>query len=175
MPFYLQRVRFTVHTKKQFLAGTNSTVKLCYRIERKHLHPKLEPGLHEEVLDHPMHDDFQDGKSDSYEINLGTGNVGEALTGRLILNGVQFETLELAKKMQFHLRIEGSDQWIFDRYAAAGFFMEVRLAAGSADKYEVVEIGWVEMATNKGDVAMSSDPSEGVQEYPIELNGSFKP
>jgi hypothetical protein len=108
MPFYLQRVRFTVHTKKRFLAGTNSTVKLCYLIEEKHVHPKLEPGVHDSVLDHPWHVDFQSGKSDSYEISLGTGKLGKSFMGRPMLN------------------------------------------------------------------EMSSDPKEGVEEYPIELNGSFQ-
>ena len=173
MPFYLQRARFTVHTKKQFLAGTNSTVKLCYKIEEKHNHPKLEPGVHSMVLDHPWHDDFQSGKSDSYEVSFGTGKIGKSFMGRPMLNGVQFETLDDARKMEFYLRIEGNDQWIFDRYALAGFFMEVRPRPGSTDEYEEVELGWLEMARNEGDVEMSSDPNEGCEEYPIELNGPF--
>jgi hypothetical protein len=173
MPFYLQRVRFTVHTKKQFLAGTNSLVKLCYKIEENYLHPKLGPGVHSTDLDHPYHDDFQSGKSDSYEVDFGSGRLGKAFQGHPVLNGLQFDTLDDAKKMQFHLRIEGNDQWIFDRYALGGFFMEVRPVAGKAGEYEEVELGWVEMAKHSGDVAMSSDPNEGDDEHPIALNGSF--
>src|SRR3954447_6693315 len=186
MPFYLQRVRFTVHTKAQRFAGTNSTVKFCYKIEEKHNHPELTPGIHSSVLDHPWHDDFQSGKSDSYEVSFGTGRIGKNYMGRPMLNGVQFETLDEARAMQFALRIEGSDQWIFDRFKLGGFFMEVRPAtpfdsiasdAGDAGdtedygvkgeeaapdvEYEEVEIGWLEMARHSGDIEMSSDEKEG--------------
>jgi len=196
MPFYLQRVRFTVHTKAQRFAGTNSTVKLCYNIEEKHNHPELTPGIHSSVLDHPWHDDFQSGKSDSYEVSFGTGRGGKNYMGRPMLNGIQFETLEEVRAMQFALRIEGSDQWIFDRFKLGGFFMEVRPAvrldsiAADADEtedygvqeqeadpdpeYEEVELGWLEMARHSGDIEMSSDSDEGYQEWPIELNGSFQ-
>jgi hypothetical protein len=173
MPYYLQRVRLTVHTKKQAFAGTNSTVKLLYKIEEKHNHPKLEPGIHESVLDHPWHDDFKAGAADSYEVSFGTGRAGKNYMGRPVLNGVQFDAIDDARKMQFRLRIEGSDQWVFDRLAIGGFFMEVRPIAGADDEYEEVEVGWLDMAKHKGDIAMSSDPNEGVQELPIELNGSF--
>jgi hypothetical protein len=174
MPFYLQRVRLTVHTKKQAFAGTNSTVKLCYKIEEKHNHPKLEPGIHESVLDHPWHDDFKAGKADSYEISFGTGRAGKNYLGRPMLNGVMFEKLEDAREMLFQLRIEGSDQWIFDRLSLGGFFMEVRQVPGSEEEYEEVEIGWLEMGKQKGDIEMSADENEGYQEYPIDLNGSFQ-
>jgi hypothetical protein len=173
MPFYLQRVRFTVHTKKQFFAGTNSTVKLCYRIEEKHGHPGLEPGLHSTVLDHPWHDDFRSGKSDSYEVSFGAAKVGKSSTERPPLDGLRFEALDDARQMQFRLRIEGSDQWVFDRYALAGYFMEARPVPGSTDEFQEVELGWLEMARNQGDVEMSSDPNEGSEEYPLELNGPF--
>jgi hypothetical protein len=174
MPVYLQRVRFTVHTKKQFLAGTNSLVKLCYEIEERHVHPKLEPGVHCTDLDHAYHDDFQSGKADSYEVSFGAGKLGKAFQGHPVLNGLQFDNLDEAKQMRFHLRIEGDDQWIFDRCALGGYFMEVRPVSGKTDEYEEVELGWVEMAKHSGDVEMSSDPDEGCQEYPIELNGSFR-
>jgi hypothetical protein len=173
MPFYLQRVRFTVHTKKQLFAGTNSTVKLCYRIEEKHVHPKLETGIHSTVLDHPWHDDFQSGKSDSYEVDFGTGKLGKSSMGRPMLNGVQFETMDDARQMKFHLRIEGSDQWVFDRYALAGYFMEVRPVPGTTDVFDEIDLGWLEMARKQCDVEMSSDPNEGSEEYPLELNGPF--
>jgi hypothetical protein len=174
MPVYLQRVRFSVHTKKEAFAGTNSPVKLCYKIEEKHNHPKLEPGIHETLLDHPWHDDFKTGKADSYEVNFGVGRVGKNFMGRPMLNGLQFETLEDARELIFQLKIEGKDQWIFDRYAMAGFFMEVRPVAGSDEEYEEVEIGWVEMAKYSGDIEMSTDPNEGYEEFPIDLNGSFE-
>ena len=35
-------------------------------------------------------------------------------------------------------------------------------------------LGWLEMAKHSGDVAMSSDPDEGLDEYPLELNGPFQ-
>jgi hypothetical protein len=178
MPFYLQRVRLTVHTKQQAFAGTNSTVKLCYKIEEKHNHPKLEPGVYDEVLDHPWHDDFKAGKADSYEVNFGTGRAGKNYLGRPVLNGVAFDKLEDVRTMKFHLRIEGSDQWVFDRLALGGFFMEVRPVPGAEDEenpgeFEEVELGWLELAKQKGDVSMSADSNEGVQEYPIKLNGSL--
>jgi hypothetical protein len=173
MPVYLQRVRFTVHTKKQFLAGTNSAVKLCYQVEEKHLHPKLGPGVHCADLDQPYHDDFQSGKADSYEVSFGSGSLGQAL-GQPVPNGLQFDSLDDARKMKIHLKIEGNDQWIFDRCALAGYFIEVRPVAGQAEAYEEVELGWLEMARQSGDVAMSSDESEGCEEYPIELNGTFQ-
>jgi len=193
MPFYLQRVRFSVHTKDQRFAGTNSTVKLCYKIEEKHNHSTLQPGIHSTVLDHPWHDDFQAGKSDSYEVNFGTGRVGKNFMGRPMLNGLLFEKLEDARKMLFQLQIEGSDQWIFDRFKLGGYFMEVRTAAPAPsggeydipetrfdvaetreEEYEEIEVGWLELAKHSGDIEMSTDPNEGCQEWPIKLNGSFQ-
>ena len=174
MPVYLQRVRFTVHTKNQFLAGTNSPVKLGYEVEERHVHPKLAPGVHYETLDHPRHDDFQSGKADSYEISFGSGTLGTALGGHPIVAGLQFDSLEDARSLRLHLKIEGGDQWIFDRYAVGGFFVEVRPSSRGAGPDEPVELGWVEMATHTGDVAMSTDRSEGVDEVEIELNGSFR-
>jgi hypothetical protein len=173
MAYYLQRVRLTVHTKKQAFAGTNSTVKLLYKVEEGHNHAKLEPGIHEAVLDHPWHDDFQAGKADSYEVSFGTGRAGKNYMGRPVLNGLQFEKLDDARKLKLRLRIEGSDLWVFDRVAVGGFFMEVRPAPYAENEYEEVEVGWLDMAKHRDDVAMSSDPSEGIQEYAIELNGSF--
>jgi hypothetical protein len=90
-----------------------------------------------------------------------------------VLNGLQFEKLEEAKKLIFQLKIEGSDMWVFDRYAMAGFFVEVRPVAGSEDEFEEVEIGWLEMARHSGDIEMSTDENEGYAEYPIDLNGSW--
>ncbi len=173
MSVYLQRVRLTVHTKNQFLAGTNSKVQLCYQVEEKHLHPKMGPGVYSADLDQPYHDDFQSGKADSYEVSFGTGSLGEAM-GRPVPNGLQFDSLDDARTLQLHLRIEGNDQWIFDRFALAGYFVEVRPVAQDADKYEEVELGWLEMARHGGDVEMSSDEDEGCEEYPIDLNGSFQ-
>ena len=170
MPVYLQRIRLTVHTKKQFQAGTNSTVTLGYQVEPEHVHPKLEPGMHYETLDHPWHDDFQSGKADSYEIRFDTGEPGQAL-GRPIPSGLQFDSLEEARGLQLTLRIDGDDQWIFDRLAVGGFFVEVKRIG---ENLEEVELGWVEMAKHAGDVEMSSDPEEGYEEVPIELNGSFQ-
>jgi hypothetical protein len=163
MPFYLQRVRITIHTKKQLFAGTNSTVKLCYRVEETHAHPRLKPGFHAQILDHPWHDDFQSGKTDSYEVNFGAGGP----------DGLRFETLDDARQLQLHLRIEGNDQWIFDRYALAGYFREFRPASGRADEPDEIDHGWLEMARHEGDVEMSCDPNEGSEGYPIELNGRF--
>lgn len=173
MPVYLQRIRLTVHTKKQFQAGTNSPVSLGYAVEEKHVHPKLEPGVHYEALDHPWHDDFQSGKADSYEIRFDTGTAGRAM-GRPVPGGIQFDSLEDAGTFQLHLRIDGNDQWIFDRLALGGYFVEVRPSAGSGDEHEEVEIGWIEMAKHSEEVRMSSDPEEGYEEVPIELNGSFR-
>src|SRR5262245_38015074 len=102
MPVYIQRVRFTVHTKKQFLAGTNSKVQLCYQVEEQHLHPKLAPGVHCADLDQPYHDDFQSGESDSYEVSFGTGSLGKAM-GRPVPNGLQFESLDDARKLRLYL------------------------------------------------------------------------
>ena len=169
MPVYLQRIRLTVHTKKQFLAGTNSTVKLSYRVEEGHVHSKLEPGVYDEVLDHPWHDDFQSGKADSYEIRFDTGPAGRAMS-QPIPSGLRFDSMEAARDLELALKIYGGDQWIFDRMALGGFFVEVVADAENQER----EIGWIEMAKNSGDVAMSSDPSEGYEEFPIELNGSFR-
>ena len=174
MSFHLQRVRFSVHTKKQLFAGTNSAVSLCYLIEEKHLHDKLRPGVHCAALDKPFHDDFQSGKADSYEVDFGTGHLGKAAMGHPMPAGVQFETLNDVRSMQFNLKIDGGDQWVFDRYAMGGFFVEVRALPGAVGRYEEVELGWVELARHSGDVAMSSDPAEGVEGHPIELNGSFR-
>ena len=174
MPVYLQRVRFTVHTKNQFLAGTNSPVKLGFEIEERHVHPKLSPGLHFEALDHPSHDDFQSGKADSYEISFGTGTLGTGFEGQPIVAGLQFDSLEDARSLHLHLKIEGSDQWIFDRFALGGFFVEVRPSSSGVGPAEPIELGWVEMAKHHGDVALSTDPSEGDDEYEIELNGTFR-
>ena len=172
MPVYLQRVRFSVHTKKQFLAGTNSPVSLGFEIEERHLHPKLPAGMHWTALDHPWHDDFQAGKADSYEVDFGTGRAGKSYQGIPILNGLQFETLDDVRDLNVVLKIDGSDQWIFDRCALGGFLVEVR-KTGEGD-YEEVELGWIELAKHSGDVSMSADPDEGYIEYPIELNGSFQ-
>ncbi len=173
MPVYLQRVRFTVHTKNQFLAGTNSPVKLGVEIEERHVHPKLPPGTHYEALDDPRHDDFQSGKADSYEISFGTGTLGTGFEGQPIVAGLQFDSLDDARSLRLHLKIEGSDQWIFDRYALGGFFVEAPSSGASGGRAQV-EIGWVEMAKHHGDVALSTDPSEGDDEYEIELNGTFR-
>ena len=174
MPVYLQRVRFTVHTKSQFLAGTNSPVKLGFEVEERHVHATLAPGFHYETLDHPRHDDFQSGKADSYEVSFGTGSLGKSHDGHPMPAGLQFDSLEDARTLGLHLKIEGGDQWIFDRFALGGFFVEVRPTTSGAGKYEEVEIGWVEMARHHGDVAMSTDPNEGVSEYEIELNGALQ-
>jgi hypothetical protein len=174
MPYYLQRARLTVHTKNQRFAGTNSTVKLCYKIEEQHNHPNLEPGVHESVLDQPWHDDFQAGKSDSYEVSFGTGRAGKNYMGRPVLNGIQFDKLEDARSMKFHLKIEGNDQWVFDRLSLGGYFMEVRPVPGSEEEYEEAEVGWLEMARHKEEVAMSSDSAEGKPQHTIKLNGSFQ-
>src|SRR5262249_35498009 len=117
--------------------------------------------------------DFQSGKADSYEVSFGTGSLGEAM-GRPVPNGLQFDSLDDARTLQLKLRIEGNDQWIFDRYALAGYFVEVRPVTADADKYEQVALGWLERARHSGDVEMSSDEDEGCEEYPIELNGSFR-
>lgn len=172
MAVYLQRARFSVHTKKQFLAGTNSTVKLCYVVEEKHLHPKKAPGTYEVVLDQPHHNDFRSGQFDSFEIDFGTGSLGHAL-GQPLPNGLQFDSLEAARELELFLRIEGADQWVFDRSVLGGFFVEVR-KVGERDGvgvYEEVELGWLEMARHVGDVSMSTDESEGDEIYPIEING----
>jgi hypothetical protein len=50
----------------------------------------------------------------------------------------------------------------------------VRPVAQDSDQYEEVELGWLEMARHSGEVAMSSDESEGCEELPIDLNGSFQ-
>lgn len=173
MPVYLQRVRFSVHTKRQFLAGTNSTVKLCYRVEEKHLHPKMSPGLYEKVLDQPHHNDFRSGQSDSFELVLGTGSLGQSM-GQPIPNGLQFDSMDDVRTLELLLRIEGSDQWIFDRCILGGFFIEVRPIGEELGNYEEVELGWLEMAHHLGDIAMSSDPGEGVEEYRIAINGPLQ-
>ncbi len=170
MPVYLQRVRLTVRTKKQFLAGTNSVVKFGYQIEAKHQHTKLDPGFQYEVLDHPMHDDFKSGKADSYEIAFDTGKAGRAM-GQPIPTGLRFDSLDGARDFQVTLCIDGDDQWIYDRLSLGGFFVEVKPVNG---EHEEVELGWLEMARHSGDVQMSSDPDEGYEEVPIELNGSFQ-
>ena len=70
-----------------------------------------------------------------------------------MLNGVQFETLEDARDMQFQLRIEGSDQWIFDRLVArAASSWRCGPWRDRSDEFEEVETGWIEMARHKGDV-----------------------
>jgi hypothetical protein len=94
--------------------------------------------------------------------------------GRPVPNGLQFDSLDDARTSQLNLWIEGNDQWIFDRYALTGYFVEVRPVAADADTNEEVDLGWLEMARHSGDVAMSSDESEGPEENPIELNGSFQ-
>lgn len=173
MSAYLQRIRFSVHTKKQFLAGTNSRVLLGYRVEEGYVHPKLDPGVHYEPLDNPWHDDFQSGKADTYEIRFDTDSAGQAM-GRPVPSGLRFDSLEAARGLKLTLKIDGTDQWIFDRYALGGFFVEVRPKGDEPDVSEPVEIGWVEMAKHSGDVRMSADPSEGEAEVPLVLNGSFR-
>jgi hypothetical protein len=175
MSFHLQRVRFTVRTKDQFLAGTNAAVRLWFEVDETQNHPEFDQGLNSIALDHPMHDDFQRGKSDSYELDLVAGKSSGRLRGKTpIPNGLEFGSLEDARSLHFHIEIAGKDRWIFDRYALGGYFVEMRPVAGSKDEFEVIELGWIEMAKHKGDVSMSSDPKEGVAEYDIELNGKFQ-
>lgn len=174
MPVFLQRVRFTVHTKDQFLAGTNSNVKLYFQVEKENGYPEVESGLVGFDLDHPYHDDFQSGKADSYEIEFGSGESKKTRGGVAVPNGLRFESLDAVRKLPVHLEIEGSDRWIFDRYRVGGYFQEMRPAAGSPDKMEVVDLGWLEMARANDEVAMSTNEREGVDAYAIELNGTFQ-
>ena len=174
MSVHLQRVRFTVHTKNQFLAGTNSPVRLWFEVDESQNHPEFDPGLSSIDLDHPYHDDFQRGKSDSYELDLGTGkSSGRSRGGIPIPNGLEFANFDEARQLHFHLEIAGGDRWIFDRYALGGYFIEMKPISGSKDEYELIDHGWLEMAKYKGDVSMSADPKEGVQTYDLELNGKF--
>ncbi len=175
MSVHLQRVRFTVHTKNELWAGTNSTVRLWFEVDETQNHPELEQGLNSIVLDHPWHDDFQRGKTDSYELDLGSGSSsGRTRGGVPIPNGLEFADLDEVRSMRFHLEIEGSDCWIFDRYAIGGFFKEMQAVPGEKDRFEIIDLGWIELARHTGDISMSTDPKEGEAEYEIPLNGSFK-
>jgi hypothetical protein len=174
MSVHLQRVRFSVRTKNQFLAGTNSTVRLWFEVDETQNHPEFDQGLNSIDLDHPYHDDFQRGASDSYELDLGaSSSSGRSRGGVPVPNGLEFASLDEARTLRFHLEIGGKDRWIFDRYALGGYFKEMRLVEGTKDEYEIIDLGWVEMARQTGDVSMSTDTNEGVPAYDIELNGKF--
>jgi len=173
MSVHLQRVRISVHTKDQAHAATNSTVRFCFEIEDDQPHTVFEPGTNGVALDHRFHDDFRRGEADSYEIVFGSGTAGTAIDGTPIPAGLQFGSLDEARRFPFYLQIDGSDQWVFDRYMLGGFFQELKPDPNHPGKYELVDLGWLELAKHHGDVAMSTDPKEGVDRYPVELNGSF--
>lgn len=173
MSLHLHRIRFSVRTKNSFLAGTNSKVRLFFNIEEDHLNTEFDPGLHSIELDHPFHDDFQRGQTDSYELSMGSESSGKERGGVAIPPGIQFTDLDQLRSMHFHLEIDGSDKWILDRYMLAGFIKELRAVSGSKTDVEVIEHGWVELAKHTGDVAMSTDPREGVATYEIVLNPSI--
>lgn len=174
MSLHLQRIRFSVRTKNQLFAGTNSRVSLIYVIEDEHNHPGLDPGQYEEKLDHPFHDDFQRGAIDMYEVDLAPGSSGRSAGGVAVPNGVMFRDWDHVKQMEFGLVIDGSDQWIFDRYILTGYFKELRQVEGKPEEYEVLDLGWLEMAKHTGDFSMSTDAKEGEQLHAIPLNGKFQ-
>jgi hypothetical protein len=170
MSFHLHRIRFSVRTKNSFLAGTNSKVRLYFNIQEDHLNTEFEPGLHSIELDHPFHDDFQRGQTDSYELSFGAESSGKERGGVAIPAGIQFTSLDHLKNMHFHIEIDGADKWIFDRYMLAGFIKELRPVAGSKTEVELIDHGWVELSKHSGDVAMSTDPQEGTATHEVPLN-----
>lgn len=172
MSLHLHRIRFSVRTKNSFLAGTNSKVALYFNIEEDHLNTELEPGLHSIELDHPFHDDFQRGQTDSYELSFGSESSGKERGGTSIPPGIQFSDLEHLRKMHFHIEIDGSDKWILDRYMLAGFIREMRPIADTKD-WETIEHGWVELAKHSGEIAMSTDPAEGVARHEIPITAKL--
>lgn len=173
MPLYLQRLRVSVRTKNQRFAGTNSSAKLWYTIDDDHRHPILEPGDYSLALDHPFHDDFQRGAIDSYELNLAEGSSGIQKDGVAIPNGLTLRDFDHARQMKFRLVIEGSDLWTFDRLTLAGYFKELKPSPENSGDSEVHDLGWLEMGRLNQENAMSTNPTEGTAELPIELNGSF--
>ena len=72
------------------------------------------------------------------------------------------------------------------RTAIAGYDFDeasVEIGHGKADferariallDWKHFDLGWVEMARHTGEVAMSTDPKEGVSQVPVPLNGSFQ-
>jgi hypothetical protein len=174
MPLYLQRLRFSVRTMEHRLAGTNSKVELHYVIDASHNHPTLEPDEYCLHLDHPFHDDFKRGAIDSYEIDLAEGSSMRAENGVAVPNGLYLADWNAARKLVFHLTIDGGDRWDLDRYILAGDFKELRPGADDSAPPEVVDLGWIEMARHEGKLSMSTNPDEGVAEIPIALDGSWQ-
>jgi hypothetical protein len=171
MSLHLQRIRFSVRTKNQLFAGTNSKVQLVYTLDDDHAHPTLEPGAYSLDLDQPFYDDLQRGHLDSYLVELAQGSSGRAMEGVPVPNGVTFRDADHLRSLDVRLVIHGSDQWILDRYMLAGYLQELRAAEGCGSP-EVVDHGWVELARHEGDLAMSTSASEGVAEHRIDLAGA---
>lgn len=170
MSIHLRRVRFTIRTKNEMWAGTNSTVRLWFEIDESHVTGDYEPGLHSFTLDHSMHDDFQKGATDSYEFPLGTDSSGRTVDGVAIPSGVQFSGFDELRDWPLHLEIGGGDRWVFDRYL---FEVDVKEMKKVDGKYEITDWGWLQLAKHSGDIAMSTDEGEGVAVYDIPINGKL--
>jgi hypothetical protein len=167
---HLRRLRFTVRTKDELWAGTNSAVRFWFEIDESHVTGDYEPGLHSFHLDHKLHDDFQRGATDSYEFPLGTESSGRTRDGQAIPSGIQFANFEELKGWNLHIEIGGGDRWVFDRYLLEVDVKELKKVDG---KHEMTDWGWLQLARHSGEVAMSANPSEGVAEYIIPLNGKL--
>lgn len=173
MSLHLHRIRFSVRTKNEIFAGTNSKVRLCFQVEEDHLNTEFEPGLHSIDLDHPFHDDFQRGQTDSYELSFGSESSGKERGGVPIPPGIQFSDISHLNNMHFHLEIDGSDKWVFDRCMLAGYIRELRPVGGKKDEVELVDHGWVELAKLSEDIAMSTDPKEGEAEFDLPITSKL--
>ncbi len=171
MSIHLRRLRFTVRTKDEAWAGTDSAVRLWFVVDESHITGDYEEGEHSFLLDHKWHNDFQKGTRDSYEFPLGNESSGRSIDGVPIPPGIQFANWDALREWQIHLEIGGSDLWIFDRYLLEVEASEMK--KGIDGKPEVTEYGWLELAKHSGDIRMSTEENEGVAEYVIPLNGKL--
>ena len=175
MSVHIQRIRLYTRTKDERNAGTDDHVHLDWRMPN-HMWSTYEKAIGGSTptfrLDNPW-DDRERGRTDMFEIDLQRGTEDIIVNGTTVPRGVAFHSWSHAKGTSISLQALGNDLWRMDHYLLFGDFEELRVAPGTTDQLQRVDHGWLLMAFHEGDVNLSKNPDEGLQFYPLNLNGPF--
>ena len=171
MSVHLQKTRLYTTTKNQKDAGTDAAIEFGFDAPSQ-LTTYPTPGWNWQALDHPW-DDFEEGRSDAYEVDYQGGNRGMSVSGTPVPRGLGFANWQEARKAKFKLRTKGNDWLRLDHYAMLGYFRELRHVPGTIDSFDTIDHGWLLMSWRDRDIDLSTDPREGTRTHSFKLNGTF--
>jgi hypothetical protein len=172
MSIHLQQLQITHTTANVSDAGTDDTVDLRFFIDPHSLMTYPFKGWRTIKLD-SSRDDRKRGVTESYSIDLTSGDIGISVSGTSVPRGIAFDSFARVRSAAFFLVIRGSDWWRAQNYRVLGLFKELRFIGGTIDSFEVVDHGLLAMSMRSTPLDMSTDSSEGVTWHHLVIDGAL--